>query len=256
MTGSAVKNLDMFQRLCGEESLGNVMLLTTKWDKPADFAQSHEDHEEELINKFWADMIKLGCSHPKRLGATVGPSQGIANPVSDIIAPMLRLKPVWLKLQRELSEGNSLGDTLVGQYVDQSLSVVIAENMKSAESARVAAKESQRTQLKAVYTEQAEARQCDLKEAKKDKDALREDFEKVMETEAERRSKLFGFNLLDSLDDYVTELNNEDKKFRLYTIGFASIGLFKACKYIWKKQGTDQDLIDSTENAMNSIGKE
>lgn len=229
------------------------MLLTTKWDKPADLAQSHEDHEEELIKKFWAGMIKLGCSHPKRLGGAVDPPPGVVNPVSDIITPMLRFEPVWLKIQRELSEGTSLMDTLAGQYVDQKLSVVIAEHTKSAESALVAVKESRGTEWKAALVEQAEAHQSDLKEAKDDKDALREDFEKVMALEAERRSKLFGFNLLDRLDDYLTELDIEDKKFRLYTIGIASAGLFRACKYIWKEQGESQDLIESAENAMVTI---
>ena len=43
MTNTALKNLDMFHHLCGDQSLKNVMFLTTKWDKAStSFAQKQE----------------------------------------------------------------------------------------------------------------------------------------------------------------------------------------------------------------------
>ena len=122
MTGSALKNLDMFQRLCGEESLKNVVLVTTKWDEAFDNARRHE---EELIKDFWAVMIKLGSSHAKRLGKVVDPSSDIVDPVSDVIAPMLQFQPTFLQIQRELGEGKDLIDTTAGQYIDRDLSFAI-----------------------------------------------------------------------------------------------------------------------------------
>ncbi len=177
MTGSALKNIDMFERLCGEESFSNVMLLTTKWDKPVDSAQSHE---EEMINKFWADMIKLGCSRPKRLGAIVDRSLNIVDPVSDIIAPMLRFRPTWLQIQRELGTGKDLVNTAAGQYVDRDLSNAIAQHKETIESALTLANESYQEQLKSALAEQAESHQRELEVAKRDKEALREDFSTVM----------------------------------------------------------------------------
>lgn len=250
MTNSAVRNLDMFQRLCGEKSLKNVILLTTKWDKPADFA---ERHEKELTYKFWAPMIKLGCSDPKRLGIIADPLSRIVDPIRDIIAPVLRFKPTWLQIQRELGKGKDLHETAAGMYIDHDLSVAMVQYKQGFESTLAAFERSYEQQVKAALAEQAEAFQRNLNEAKDDKKALREDFEKVMEAQVERRSLLFGYDLLDRLQDYVTELRHKDSKFRLSTVGTASIGLFEACNYVWKKQGRSQDLIDSAEKALPSL---
>lgn len=254
MNHSALKSLDMFQRLCGNESLRNVMLLTTKWDKSAEFAQSHESHEEELKNKFWATMISLGCSHPMRLGATVDRSSSIVDPISDIITPMLRFQPTWLRIQQELGKGKPLIDTEAGQYVDRELSAAIAEHKRNAESALVQAEKTFQEQVKAALASQAEDHQSELKIAKKDKVALKEDFEKVMEAEAKRRSKLFGVGMLNRLENYASELKLNGKIYKFLTDTFATLGLFQACKYIWKMQGVSQDLIDAKDAWFYGVG--
>ena len=41
--GTAVKNLHMFRRLCGQDTLASVVLVTTKWDAvPAATAEMRE----------------------------------------------------------------------------------------------------------------------------------------------------------------------------------------------------------------------
>ena len=198
-----MKNLDMFQRLCGEESFKNVLLVTTKWDQSREFARNHE---KELIDKFWAVMIKLGSSHPKRLGNVVDRSSDIADPVTDIIGPILNFQPTFLQIQRELGNGKHLIDTKAGQYVDKDLNVAIKEHIESHASAMAEAEKAYHSQLKAALSEQAASHDEELVEAKKDREALREDFEKVMKAEEERRSKLFGYGVLSRLDDYVADL--------------------------------------------------
>ena len=252
MTNSAVKNLDMFVRLCGHESLRNVQLLTTKWDGPTELAQPVE-HEQELINNFWASMINLGCLFPKRLARSVNPLSNTVDPIADIVVPMLRFEPTWLQIQRELAEGSQLSHTSAGQYVDQELLAIISEKTKGAESALVQAEEAPHRQLKEALTKQAKELQSDVKEAKNDKMALKEDFEKVRKAEAERRAQLFGYGLLDRLDDYVLELDTDGKEIRSWTANLASFSLFRACQYIWKKQGVSPQLIDSAKKSMYSI---
>ena len=254
MTGTALKNLDMFQRLCGEESLKNVMLLTTKWDKSPEL-QSACNHELELVNNFWAFMIEFGSSHPKRLGNVVDPSSDIVNPVSDIIAPILKFQPTFLQIQRELGNGKDLIDTAAGQYVDRDLSIAIQKYKESHDSAMIQAEKTWHSKLKEALAGQAAFHDEQLEEAQRDKEALRDDFEKVAKAEEERRSKLFGYGMLSRLDDYVTDLEINDSHVRLYTIGVASVGLFQACKYLWKKQGKSKDLIKSAKDAMGSIGQ-
>ena len=251
MTGSAVKNLDMFQRLCGEESLKNVMLLTTKWDKAPENARNHE---AELIKDFWAVMIKLGSSHPKRIGKGVDPSSSIVEPVSDVITPMLQFQPTFLQIQRELGNGKELIDTAAGQYVDRELSYAIEKYKESHGSALAEAGKASQLQTKEALTDQAAIHGEELVGAQKDKKALREDFVTVMKAEEERRSNLFGYGMLSRLDEYVTELDGKGSHVRLYTIGVASVGLFEACKYLWKKQGKSQDLIKSANDAMDTLG--
>lgn len=70
MSGSALTNLRMFRKLCGETALKNVILVTTFWDK-VDLAEG-ERREAELVSsdKFWGRMIKKEskvrrCYHDK-----------------------------------------------------------------------------------------------------------------------------------------------------------------------------------------------
>jgi hypothetical protein len=61
MRGSALKNLTLFQQLCGTESLANVVLATTMWDSLTTQARLDEAlrWEKELRDtpRFWGDMI-------------------------------------------------------------------------------------------------------------------------------------------------------------------------------------------------------
>ena len=251
MTGSALKNLDMFHRLCGEESLKNVVLVTTKWDKAPANAYSHE---QELVKDFWAEMIKLGSSRPKRLGKWVDPSSGIVDPGSEVIAPMLQFQPTYLQIQRELGNGKDLIETAAGQYIDRDLSFTIEKLEESYASALAEAEKTGRLQLKEALTDQAAVSEEGLEGAQNDKKALREDFVDVMKAEEERRSNLFGYSTLSRLDEYVTELEGKGSYVRLYTIGVSSVGLFEACKYLWRKQGKSQDLIQSAHDSMENLG--
>ncbi|KAH7140999.1 hypothetical protein EDB81DRAFT_761451 [Dactylonectria macrodidyma] len=63
MTGSALKNLHMFQALCGKKTdMSHVVLATSMWDN----LNSGEDHnvgvarETELRSSYWADMLDCG----------------------------------------------------------------------------------------------------------------------------------------------------------------------------------------------------
>lgn len=249
MTGSALKNLDMFLRLCGDESLKNVMLLTTKWDKSPEHARKHE---KELIKNFWADMIELGSSHPKRLGKVVDRASEIVDPVSDVIAPMLQFQPTFLQIQRELGSGKDLIDTAAGQYVDQYLSVAIQKYKESHDSTLAQAEKSGQLRVKEALAGQAVKHEEELQEAQKDKAALKDDFENVVKAEDKRRSKLFGHGTLSRLVKQMTGLEVKDGD--VYTIGLASIGLFKACTYLLNKDGKSEDVIKSANDVMASLG--
>ncbi|KDQ53005.1 hypothetical protein JAAARDRAFT_137770, partial [Jaapia argillacea MUCL 33604] len=55
MAGTPLKNLDMFQKLCGKNALENVILTTTMWDEVDESTGSAR--EEELKSKYWSYML-------------------------------------------------------------------------------------------------------------------------------------------------------------------------------------------------------
>jgi hypothetical protein len=59
--GSAIRNLRMFRKLCGDSSLKNVVLATSFWDKVT--TTEGEKREQQLIIRkdFWQGMISKGC---------------------------------------------------------------------------------------------------------------------------------------------------------------------------------------------------
>ncbi|GLB39635.1 putative 50S ribosome-binding GTPase [Lyophyllum shimeji] len=60
MLGTSLKNLEMFQKLCGEEGLKNVILATTKWSEvPPEVGARRED---QLKDRHWKPMLELGSA--------------------------------------------------------------------------------------------------------------------------------------------------------------------------------------------------
>lgn len=91
----------------GHGALNDARLALWSWKIQTELI---EEHEQELINNFWAPMIGLGCLLPKRLARSVDPSSNTVDSISDVVMPMLRFKPTWLQIQRELAEGSQLSD--------------------------------------------------------------------------------------------------------------------------------------------------
>lgn len=59
MAGTPLKNLHMFQRLCGVNALRNVILVTTMWSE-VDDAATALSREEELRTNYWKPMVSAG----------------------------------------------------------------------------------------------------------------------------------------------------------------------------------------------------
>ena len=51
MVGTPLKNLVMFEKLCGKNAFQNVILTTTMWDKVDE--ETGETREKELKSKYW-----------------------------------------------------------------------------------------------------------------------------------------------------------------------------------------------------------
>lgn len=58
MLGTSLKNLDMFNKLCGDEGTKNVILATTKWGEVSPEVGARR--EQQLKDRHWKPMIDLG----------------------------------------------------------------------------------------------------------------------------------------------------------------------------------------------------
>ncbi|KAF9489918.1 hypothetical protein BDN71DRAFT_1525719 [Pleurotus eryngii] len=58
MAGTPLKNLHMFEKLCGKDALQNIILTTTMWDEVDE--ATGEQREKELERHYWKTMISQG----------------------------------------------------------------------------------------------------------------------------------------------------------------------------------------------------
>ena len=129
MTGSILKNLQMFRKLCGDENLRNVILATTKWEITPQSDAILRERELCSDQGFWGLMISNG-SKVRRFADTEASArslvQELLNTGSDGFTP---------KIQREVvEEGKSLWQTDAGAFIEEALARqarIHMEEMKS-----------------------------------------------------------------------------------------------------------------------------
>jgi len=112
MGGAAKKNLRVFREICGDEKLGHVRIVTTYWNL-VDEKQANS-RQVALAEGAFKPLIKEGaelCRHDKGLESA-----------QLIISQLIHQTPIEMKIQEELNEGRTLGDTSAG--------AVIVEEMK------------------------------------------------------------------------------------------------------------------------------
>jgi len=119
MGGSALKNLHMFQRLCGDRGLSSVILATTMWtslESTAAGLEVGQKREEELrMPQFWGSMVDRGSKIVKY--------DGTKESAYSIISQLVdKGTQVVLDIQVQLVEENKkLDETSAGQFIQQEL---------------------------------------------------------------------------------------------------------------------------------------
>jgi len=106
MFGSTRKNLQLFNQLCGDDALKNVILGTTKWgDIKEDVGKRREG---QLAESHWKDMLSYG--------ATMVRFKNTPESAWDIVKLILRKQVTALHIQKELVDlGHILPDTDAGK---------------------------------------------------------------------------------------------------------------------------------------------
>ncbi|KAI4675994.1 uncharacterized protein J4E84_009793 [Alternaria hordeiaustralica] len=117
--GSGIKNIKMFQKLCGDGPLSSVVLATTMWDMASPNAAIERERELQEQPQLWKRMIDHGSCVFRH-------DKGKSSALKIIKYLMKRKKPVTLDIQREMVDQNlELVDTGAGGALASSVETLI-----------------------------------------------------------------------------------------------------------------------------------
>lgn len=120
MSGHSMKALKIFQEICGETALTNVLLVTTRWNEIEESLGA--SRERELREDFWAFMLAKGSKlvrfHDSRHSAI------------SLASHLLVAESVVLELQRDLVDhGKLLSETGAGAFVHDDVEAIRAQHL-------------------------------------------------------------------------------------------------------------------------------
>lgn len=136
MTSSSIRTLTLFRKLCGDESLSNVLLVSNRWEV-CDRSLAAQ-RQEQLVSdgSFWATLLACGA-RAHRYEHLSGPLVAYLrrpfltmkiryrNTRAEAVALvkiLLKKPPVALKIQKELvEEGKPLAETNAGAFVHREI---------------------------------------------------------------------------------------------------------------------------------------
>ena len=122
MEGSSLLNLTVMQKICGSETLENVVLASTFWDLVEEDSGVQRENELCQTPQFWGGM--------KRNGSRVIRIQDYAQS-KDVLLQLAGKREVALQIQREIVEDEKkLSDTAAGQELNQELASLQEEHQQ------------------------------------------------------------------------------------------------------------------------------
>lgn len=117
--GSGIKNIKMFQKLCGEETLASVVLATTMWDQAGEQAAKEREKQLKKEPQLWKKMIDNGSKVYRH-------DNGKASALKIVKYLIARKRPVTLDIQREMvDEEKDLVDTGAGSELASTVELLI-----------------------------------------------------------------------------------------------------------------------------------
>jgi hypothetical protein len=181
MEGSALRNLRMFRKLCGEDFLKNVVLGTTFWDVVDGETAAARENELLETEGFFKEMKDRGCD--------VVRIPNDRDKCLELLSRFATKQPSVLEIQKELLEGKSLEETAASATINPELAELQRQNNERFSDAEHQIKRGMtRSELEKVYTLQLERRthQVQMDQMGVQQEDLREEISK-REAEAEER---------------------------------------------------------------------
>lgn len=204
-SGSARKNLQMFEKLVGEAALSNTVLVTNRWET-VDLKEGEERLRELTKNRnMWGDMIQKG--------STVERFSGTAQDARRILRSVLnKRRRTILNIQQELVDRQlDLSETEAGKTLLEEINRLQSNHMREMAELRIEmnkalkSKDVETYELIAQQQSELERRlkeyQDQISELKSEKSAL-EELRRVHNEELRR--------LEDSLEDRLRFLEEQN----------------------------------------------
>jgi len=114
MEGSALKNLRMFQSLCGDKALNNVLLTTTQWSNVEPKKGEARERELRESPNFFKGLLDRGANLERFMGDR---GSGL-----ELIHKLMGSTPKALDIQHQIvEEHKELKDTTAGQAISAEL---------------------------------------------------------------------------------------------------------------------------------------
>lgn len=114
MSGSACDNLRLFRKLCGDDSLRNVAILTTMWDRVDEEVGMKRQRALQEGDKWFGQMVEHG--------AIVIRHHDTAESADHVLGHFFAKQPTVLKIQSEMvDEEKSLVLTQAGGELDKQI---------------------------------------------------------------------------------------------------------------------------------------
>ena len=155
MAGSPLKYLKMFQNLCGNDALKNVVLVTTMWDEVEE--EEGFNREKELSDNYWKSMIELGC-HTARF-------YNNAESAWDIISQLQETQCTVLLQEELVDQGLELAETSAGRTLFSWLIDFIKKIKEMLAHIEAKLKQNQSSANRIIVEREKTATQAKLQEA-------------------------------------------------------------------------------------------
>ncbi|KAF7771743.1 hypothetical protein Agabi119p4_6054 [Agaricus bisporus var. burnettii] len=110
MGGTTLKNLEMFQKLCGKDRFNQVILTTTMWPEDPSDVEDAKGREVELYNVYWKLMIDKG--------SVIEPFKGTQASAWSILDNLVKKNKHAIQIQNELKKSwKDVPDTAAGKQL-------------------------------------------------------------------------------------------------------------------------------------------
>lgn len=166
-SGSSVRNMTLFEKLTGQDSMKNVILMSTKWDSVDQETAERRELELKNTTGFWKIMLSDGAQAMRHNGTPSAAEQ--------VILGLLDRQPAPIRIQEELAQGMRIRDTAAGAYIDHEiikLQNIHRQEMNSLKQQIETAEKKNKVDLTRTLQEQYEKIMMDFSHMQSQREAL------------------------------------------------------------------------------------